>query len=214
MWLVALLGMGTAFAEASLAVRFREKDALGNMIGGPMYYIRKGLGEKWKWLAFSFALFGMTAGFGIGNTVQSNSVADALNHSFGIHPVITGIVTAILVGLVLLGGIRRIGDVAGKLVPIMATAYIASGLVILGLYWQEIPSAIMTIVESSFYACFRRRRIRGRYRMGCNPLRGRTRYFFQRRREWEARRSPTRRLRPTARPVRERLPCSASFSIR
>lgn len=150
MWLVALLGMGTAFAEASLAVRFREKDALGNMIGGPMYYIRKGLGEKWKWLAFSFALFGMTAGFGIGNTVQSNSVADALNHSFGIHPVITGIVTAILVGLVLLGGIRRIGDVAGKLVPIMATAYIASGLVILGLYWQEIPSAIMTIVESAF----------------------------------------------------------------
>ena len=150
MWLVALLGMGTAFAEASLAVRFREKGSLGNMIGGPMYYIRKGLGEKWKWLAFSFALFGMTAGFGIGNTVQSNSVADALNHSFGIHPVITGIVTAILVGLVLLGGIRRIGDVAGKLVPIMATAYIASGLVILGLYWQEIPSAIMTIVESAF----------------------------------------------------------------
>ena len=136
MWLVALLGMGTAFAEASLAVRFREKDSLGNMIGGPMYYIRKGLGEKWKWLAFSFALFGMTAGFGIGNTVQSNSVADALNHSFGIHPVITGIVTAILVGLVLLGGIRRIGDVAGKLVPIMATAYIDSVLVILGLYWQ------------------------------------------------------------------------------
>lgn len=150
MCLIALLGMATAFSEAVLAVKFREKDSLGNMVGGPMYYIRNGLGPKWKWLAFLFAVFGMTAGFGIGNTVQSSSVADALQHSFGFNPVITGIVTALLAGLVLLGGIKRIGDVAGKLVPFMAVAYILSSLLILALNWSEIPAAVSIIVESAF----------------------------------------------------------------
>ena len=150
MWLIALIGMATKFSEAVLAVRFREKDALGNMIGGPMYYIRNGLGEKWKWLAFLFAVFGMFAGFGIGNTVQSNSVADALRHTFGINPIVTGIVTALLVGLVLLGGIKRIGEVAGRLVPFMAIAYFLCGIFILVLNWTDIPAAVLLIVESAF----------------------------------------------------------------
>ena len=150
MWLIALVGMATKFSEAVLAVRFRERDSLGNYIGGPMYYIRNGLGEKWKWLAFLFACFGMFAGFGIGNTVQSNSVADAMSHTFGVNPILTGVVTAVLVGLVLLGGIRRIGEVAGRLVPFMAICYFAAGILILALNWSEIPSAIALIVESAF----------------------------------------------------------------
>ncbi len=150
MWLVAFVGMATKFSEAVLAVRFRERDALGNYIGGPMYYIRDGLGDKWKWLAFLFAGFGMFAGFGIGNTVQSNSIADAMRHTFGINPILTGVVTAILVGLVLLGGIKRIGEVAGRLVPFMAVCYFAAGILILALNWTEIPSAIAFIAESAF----------------------------------------------------------------
>lgn len=150
MWMVALLGMSTKYAEGLLAVQYREKDANGNYVGGPMYYIRKGLGERWKWLAFFFALFGMLAGAGIGNTVQSNSIAEVLEHSFGINPILTGIVTMIFVGLVLLGGIKRIGDVAGKLVPFMAAAYLLSGIIILILNITEIPSAILTIIEGAF----------------------------------------------------------------
>ena len=150
MWLIALAGMATKFSEAVLAVHFREQDEHGNYIGGPMYYIRKGLGEKWKWLAFLFACFGMFAGFGIGNTVQSNSIADAMHHTFGVHPVISGIITAILVGLVLLGGIKRIGEVAGRLVPFMAVCYFAAGILILILNFSEIPSAVATIVKSAF----------------------------------------------------------------
>ncbi len=150
MWLIALVGMATKFSEAILAVRFRERDALGNYIGGPMYYIRDGLGDKWKWLAFLFAGFGMFAGFGIGNTVQSNSIADAMRHTFGIDPVISGVVTAFLVGLVLLSGILRIGEVAGRPVPFMAVCYFAAGIVTLALNWTEIPSAITLIVKSAF----------------------------------------------------------------
>lgn len=150
MWLIALFGMATKFSEAVLAVHFRERDALGNYIGGPMYYIRHGLGNKWKWLAFLFAGFGMFAGFGIGNTVQSNSIADAMHHTFGIDPILTGVITAILVGLVLLGGIQRIGEVAGYLVPFMALCYFAAGILILALNWTEIPSAIAIIVKSAF----------------------------------------------------------------
>lgn len=150
MWLIALAGMATKFSEAVLAVHFREQDALGNYIGGPMYYIRKGLGENWKWLAFLFACFGMCAGFGIGNTVQSNSISEAMHHTFGINPIISGVVTAVLVGLVLLGGIRRIGEVAGKLVPLMALCYFAAGILILLLNWRAIPSAVAFIVESAF----------------------------------------------------------------
>jgi AGCS family alanine or glycine:cation symporter len=150
MWAIAIVGMATKFCEAALAVHFREKDALGNHVGGPMYYIKNGLGKKWKWLGVLFAIFGMLAGFGIGNTIQSNSVADALESTFGIAPLMTGIVIAVLVALVLIGGIKRIGDVAGKLVPIMALFYVGGGLIILIMHASELPEAFGLIFYHAF----------------------------------------------------------------
>ncbi len=150
MWLVAIIGMATSYSEAALAVLFREKDSNGNYIGGPMFYIRKGLGERWKWLAFLFAAFGMLAGAGIGNTVQSNSIGQALEHTFNINPMISGVIVMIIVGLVLIGGIKRIGEVAGRLVPFMAIAYFFAGLLILAINITEIPAAIGLILKSAF----------------------------------------------------------------
>jgi len=150
MWCTALVGMATKYAEAVCAVKYREVDDLGNHVGGPMYYIRNGLGAKWAWLAIAFALFGAIAGFGIGNTVQANSVADAMQGTFGVSTWVTGVVLAILVGLVLIGGIQRIANVAGKLVPVMAAAYLLGGLIILVINITDIPAAIVTIVESAF----------------------------------------------------------------
>ena len=150
MWLTALVGMATKYAEAVLAVNFREVNHKGEHVGGPMYYIKNGLGEKWKPLAFAFSFFGIFAAFGIGNTVQSNSVADGLTSSFGLTKEVYGFILMFLVGAVVLGGIKRIGDVAGKLVPIMAIAYFAAGLVILFLNMSEIPAALALIVKSAF----------------------------------------------------------------
>ncbi|KAA0695800.1 sodium:alanine symporter family protein [Halopseudomonas laoshanensis] len=150
MWVIALVGMATKFCEATLAVHYREKDANGNHVGGPMYYIKNGLGIKWKWLGVLFAIFGMLAGFGIGNTIQSNSVADALQSTFGIQPLVTGIVIAVLVALVLIGGIKRIGDVAGKLVPIMAIFYVGGGLIILIMHADRLPEAFSLIFYHAF----------------------------------------------------------------
>ncbi|MGF1717226.1 alanine/glycine:cation symporter family protein [Photobacterium chitinilyticum] len=150
MWCTALVGMATKFAEAVCAVQYRETDEDGNHVGGPMYYIKNGLSHKWAWLGTAFAIFGSIAGFGIGNTVQSNSVAAAVQANFGISPMVSGLVMMILVGLVLMGGIKRIADVAGKLVPLMAAFYIASGLLILGMNAAEIPAAFSLIVSSAF----------------------------------------------------------------
>jgi len=150
MWAIAVIGMATKFSEAVLAVHFREKDALGNHVGGPMYYIKNGLGEKWKWLGILFAIFGMLAGFGIGNTIQSNSVAGALESTFGVHPLVTGIIIAVLVALVLIGGIRRIGEVAGKLVPLMALFYVGGGLIILISHADKLPEAFGMIFYYAF----------------------------------------------------------------
>lgn len=150
MWMTALVGMATKYAEAVCAVKYREVDANNDHIGGPMYYIKNGLSKKWFWLAPTFAFFGAFAGFGIGNMVQANSVADVMNTSFGISKLGTGIVLAVLVGLVLIGGIRWIAQVAGKLVPAMAIAYVAAGLVVLSLNISEIPSAINLIFSSAF----------------------------------------------------------------
>ncbi|WP_455366294.1 alanine/glycine:cation symporter family protein [Kaarinaea lacus] len=150
MWCTALVGMATKYAEAVCAVKYREVDDLGNHVGGPMYYIRNGLGEKWAWLAVAFAIFGAIAGFGIGNTVQANSVADAMHTTFNIPELTTGIVLAVLVGLVLVGGVQRIAKVAGKLVPIMAIAYMAGGVIILLINIAEVPAAIVLIVKSAF----------------------------------------------------------------
>lgn len=150
MWVAALLGMATKYAEAVLAVNYREQDEEGNHVGGPMFYIKNGLGEKWKWLAVSFALFASIAGFGIGNTIQANSVSDVLESSFGIPELYSGIVLAILVGMVIIGGIKRIAHLAGAVVPFMAIAYLLSGLIIMALNITEIPAAIETIVISAF----------------------------------------------------------------
>ncbi|PSW21461.1 sodium:alanine symporter family protein [Photobacterium sanctipauli] len=150
MWCTALVGMATKFAEAVCAVKYRETDANGNHVGGPMYYIKNGLSSKWAWLGTAFAIFGSIAGFGIGNTVQSNSVAAAVESSFGVSPLMSGLVMMVLVGLVLMGGIKRIADVAGKLVPLMATFYIASGLIVLIMNFSEIPAAFSLIVTSAF----------------------------------------------------------------
>lgn len=150
MWCTALVGMATKYAEAVCAVKYRETDANGNHVGGPMYYIKNGLSSKWSWLGTAFAIFGSIAGFGIGNTVQSNSVASAVESSFGVSPMVSGLVMMVLVGLVLMGGIKRIADVAGKLVPLMAAFYIAAGLVVLMTNATEIPSAVALIFESAF----------------------------------------------------------------
>lgn len=150
MWCTALVGMATKFAEAVCAVKYRETDANGNHVGGPMYYIKNGLSSKWAWLGTAFAIFGSLAGFGIGNTVQSNSVAAAVESSFGVSPVISGLIMMILVGLVLMGGIKRIADVAGKLVPLMAVFYIASGLIVLFINISDIPAAFGLIISSAF----------------------------------------------------------------
>ncbi|NHB90863.1 alanine/glycine:cation symporter family protein [Photorhabdus cinerea] len=150
MWITALVGMATKYSEAVLAVRFREVDKNGHYVGGPMYYIKNGLGEKWVWLGTLFAIFGSLACFGIGNTVQANSVADVLQSNFGVSTMVTAIILAFLVGAVLIGGIKRIADVAGKLVPFMTVAYLVAGIVVLGVNFSEIPAAFALIVKSAF----------------------------------------------------------------
>ncbi len=150
MWCTALVGMATKYAEAVCAVHYREVDADGNYAGGPMYYIKNGLGKNWRWLALAFAFFGAIAGFGMGNTVQANSVADALQSTFSISPIVTSIVLVVLVALVLLGGVKRIASVAGFLVPLMAVSYLMLGLVVLLLNSADIPAAIALIIDSAF----------------------------------------------------------------
>ena len=150
MWLIALVGMATKYAEAVLAVHFREKDAAGQYVGGPMYYIKNGLGKNWHWLAVAFAVFGMIAGFGIGNSVQANSVAHGLSDSFGLPPWITGVTLAVLVGMVVLGGMKRIATVATFIVPFMALAYLLAGLVVLADHASAIPDALALCFEGAF----------------------------------------------------------------
>jgi AGCS family alanine or glycine:cation symporter len=150
MWCTAVVGMATKYAEAVLAVKFRETDDTGKKVGGPMYYIKNGLGQRWKPLAILFALFGSLAGFGLANTVQSNTVSQVLLTNFEIPTVVSGLVMTLLVALVLLGGIKRIANVAGKLVPLMAVIYLLSTLIILAMHVTEIPSALWLIVDSAF----------------------------------------------------------------
>lgn len=150
MWCTALVGMATKYAEAVLAVHYREIDAKGNHIGGPMFYIKNGLKSHWAWLGTAFAIFGALAGFGIGNTIQANSVADVLHTEFGYRHLTTGLVMAALVALVLIGGIKRIADVAGKLVPFMAIAYVAAGLVVLIMNASALPAAFALVFTHAF----------------------------------------------------------------
>ncbi|MES2675216.1 MAG: sodium:alanine symporter family protein [Pseudomonadota bacterium] len=150
MWCTALVGMATKYAEVVLAVHYREKDSHGESIGGPMYAIKNGLGKRFAWLGFAFALFGGLAGFGIGNMVQVNSMAEALNGSFNIPFWVTGIVTAVITGIVILGGVKRIATFASALVPLMCVIYIAAALIVLAVNFTSIPSAFATIFREAF----------------------------------------------------------------
>jgi AGCS family alanine or glycine:cation symporter len=150
MWLTALVGMATKYAEAVLAVNYRETDAQGKKVGGPMYYIKNGLGNNWKFLGILFAIFGSLAGFGLANTVQSHEVSKVLAQNYSIPTHYSGIVMAVLVGMVLLGGIKRIGAVAGKLVPFMTIVYVISTVWILASHYEAIPGAIALIMDSAF----------------------------------------------------------------
>ena len=150
MWMTALFGMATKYSEAVLAVRFREVDELGRHVGGPMYYIRNGLGPNWHWLGMLFSLFGMVAAFGIGNTVQANTVANAVISSFHLPLWGSGLVMAFLTGAVIIGGIRRLGSVAAMLVPFMALAYVGGASVIILLNVEQVPAAFATIIGHAF----------------------------------------------------------------
>ncbi len=150
MWCTALVGMATKYSEIVLAVHFREKDERGEYIGGPMYAIKNGLGKRWEWLGFAFALFGGFAGFGIGNMVQSNSMAEVLESTFNIERWITGLVTMLIVGIVLLGGIQRIAKVSASLVPFMCIGYIAISVIVLVIFADRIPAAFALIFHHAF----------------------------------------------------------------
>lgn len=161
MWLSAFLGMCTKFAEVLLAVHYREKNAQGELVGGPMYYIKNGLGKKWYWLASLFALFGVFTVFGTGNATQVNTITAAINSALANYNLVTkeqmpisslviGIIIMILVGSVLLGGIKRIGSVAEKLVPFMAILYIVLALGVVVLNIQNVPKVLYAIVYGAF----------------------------------------------------------------
>jgi AGCS family alanine or glycine:cation symporter len=148
MWVTALIGMATKYAEAILAVKYRVTDARGEMCGGPMYFIMRGMNQKW--LAICFALFGAIAALGGGNMLQANSIADVMQSVAGVNPWITGITIALLTGLTLLGGIKSIGRVAGFLVPFMAIFYILGGGLVILVCYDKIPHAISMILTNAF----------------------------------------------------------------
>ncbi len=148
MWICAIFGMATKYAEAVLAVTYRHHLPDGTMQGGPMRYIAEGMGLKW--LGWLFALMGSIAAFGIGSMVQSNSVAVALEQTWNISPILTGVVLAMLTGVVIIGGIRRIGKVTEKLVPVMGVFYVCGAAVILIMHMDKVPSALQLILTHAF----------------------------------------------------------------
>ena len=161
MWISALLGMCTKYAEVTLAVHFREKNTNGELVGGPMYYIKNGLDKKWHFLAYLFSAFGVLTVFGTGNATQVNTITTAVNsallnyHLLGEDQVptsnlIIGIVIAVLVGMILLGGIKRIGRVTEKLVPFMALLYVILGLGVIVIHAKALPSVFGAIIGGAF----------------------------------------------------------------
>lgn len=150
MWMTALVGMATKYAEVLVAVHYREPNAIGEQAGGPMYAIKNGLSKRWHWLGIAFALFGGLASFGIGNMVQSNSIAQVMQSTFNISPWISGAIMLAFTGFVLLGGIKRIGAVAEKLVPFMCIGYIVMALLVLAIKADHIPEAFGLIFSHAF----------------------------------------------------------------
>ncbi len=149
MWMAALLGMATKFGEAILAIKYRTVDENGEMCGGPMYYIERGM--NWKWMGRLFAIFGVITAVAFGNMVQSNSVVLAIEEGWGVNPLWAGLALMVLVGVTLVKGIKSIGKVNGVLVPAMAIFYILGGLIILGIHVEKIPMAFSVIFQSAFY---------------------------------------------------------------
>lgn len=148
MWLSAFLGMMTNYAENTLGIKYRYKNEKGNWIGGAMIYIEKGLG--WKWLAIIFSIFCVFASFGIGNMSQGNEIANGLKNSFGIPNWITALVVMLFVGLVIIGGIKRIASVTEKIVPFMAITYIIGALIVIGCNITAVPAAFGAIFSNAF----------------------------------------------------------------
>lgn len=150
MWITALIGMALAYGEGALSIRFRERDATGHYRGGPMTYIVMGLGPKWKWLAVLFCLGTLFSALVTGNGIQANSVADSMNELTGMAEWQAGILVAIIVFVVIIGGIRAIGAVAERLVPVMAAAYILMALLAIVLDIQDIPETFSRIFSGAF----------------------------------------------------------------
>jgi AGCS family alanine or glycine:cation symporter len=150
MWVTALLGMAIKYSECTLAVNYRNTNPDGSVSGGPMYYIEKGLGPNWKWLAIVFAVSAVICSFLTGNAVQANTVADSLFSAFHIPRYLTGLVTAGLVGFVILGGIKRIGNVTSRLAPLMAIIYVTGAMLILLLNYTQVLPTLGLIISSAF----------------------------------------------------------------
>ncbi|NNU15643.1 alanine:cation symporter family protein [Parvularcula sp. ZS-1/3] len=159
MWMTAIFGMATKYSEGVLALRYREKDANGNFVGGPMYYIKNGMGKGWAWLGATFAIFGVLASWGTGALIQSQSISDAVRETYagspdgalyGLMPVILAVVLALGAAAVILGGVKRIAGVASKLVPIMAIAYLGAGLLVIALNFDQVPEAFSRIFARAF----------------------------------------------------------------
>ena len=150
MWVSAFFGMCTKYSEIALAMKFRNTDRNGVHKGGPMYYIENGLGKSWKWLAVVFALLGGVASFGIGNIAQSSEIAGALNGLFGLDPLVSGIILTVLVAIVILGGVKRIGQVTSLLVPFMSVFYVAAGVVVILMRITDVPGVFGAIFSSAF----------------------------------------------------------------
>lgn len=161
MWISAILGMCTKFSEVTLAVHFREKNEKGELVGDPMYYIKNGLKKHWHWLAYLFSIFGVLTVFGTGNATQVNTITTAIDsalENYGIMSgdsaktvnLIIGIILAVLLAMILLGGIKRIGQVTEKLVPFMALLYIVFAIGVIALNIQNIPSVFSLIIEGAF----------------------------------------------------------------
>ena len=161
MWVSALLGMCTKFSEVTLAVHFRETNANGDLVGGPMYYIKNGLKKHWHWLAYLFSAFGVLTVFGTGNATQVNTITTAIDSALINYNVIAadntstvnlvmGIILAILVAMILLGGIKRIGQVTEKLVPFMALFYIILAVGVVIINWKNVPGVLSAIIRGAF----------------------------------------------------------------
>ena len=150
MWVSAFFGMCTKYAEITLALRYREKDEEGRNRGGPMYYITKGLGKNWKWLAVIFSILGGLASFGIGNIAQSSEISGAMSGLFGVEKLTAGLILAVVVAIVIIGNVKRVGQVTSLLVPFMSIFYILCGIIVIAMRITDIPGVFGQIFSQAF----------------------------------------------------------------